>query len=416
MSELSRLRRRRIIKRVALGVCASLALFVLVGLTQAWVPMGTAPAGARLVRVEASPQWGESTFINPEAMWIDYGEMVSEMAAGNDYGDPSEPLPVEVVSGARFDTPPATGLRATWLGHSTVLLELDGHRVLTDPVWGPRTSPLSWMGPARWYAPPLPLAELPELDAVLISHDHYDHLDYPTIVALADRVPLFVVPLGVGAHLEYWGVAPERIVELDWWERTQVGGIEIVSTPARHASGRHLFDRDRTLWAGYALIGSEHRVYFSGDTGLFRAMGEIGERLGPFDLTMIEVGAYSQAWPDWHIGPEQAVYAHQQVQGAVLLPIHWGLFNLAPHSWTEPIERSVIAAEAAGVTLATPQPGHSIEPQALIGAPIEAWWPRVPGRSEAECPIVSTKVSFGTPGGTGVSGPREAARTGPLAP
>ena len=155
----------------------------------------------------------------------------------------------------------------------------------------------------------------------------------------------FVAPLGVAAHLRYWGVPSSRIRELDWWQTTQFDGVEVVSTPARHASGRHLLDRDQTLWAGYVIRGSQYRVYFSGDTGLFTKMQEIGKRYGPFDLTMIEVGAYDQAWPDWHIGPEQAVIAHQWLRGKALLPIHWGLFDLALHNWTEPIERTLLAAE-----------------------------------------------------------------------
>ena len=229
-------------------------------------------------------------------------------------------------------------------------------------------------GPKRWYPPPLALDELPDLDAVVISHDHYDHLDYPTIRAMRSWDTVFVVPLGVAAHLEYWGVPLERIVELDWWERHEVGDLEIVCAPARHASGRVAFDYNATLWAGYALLGGEHRVFFSGDTGMFPGMSEIGERLGPFDLTMIEAGAYGHAWPDWHVGPEQAVRAHQVLRGKVYMPVHWGLFNLAMHGWTEPLERTLVAAQAAGVRAFIPRPGASFEP-ASVPATKKRWWP-----------------------------------------
>ena len=225
---------------------------------------------------------------------------------------------------------------------------------------------------------------------MVISHDHYDHLDYTTLSAMKDWDTRFVVPLGVGAHLAYWGVPEARIVELDWWESTHVGTLEIVCTPTRHASGRTLFDKDATLWSGWALRGPAHRAFFSGDTGLFPALRDIGARLGPFDVSLLEVGQYGSGWPDWHMGPEQAVMAHQMLQARVLLPIHWALLTLAFHGWTEPIERTVVAAQAAGVTLAMPRPGESFEPDALRGP--SRWWPEVPWQSAAQSPIVSSQM------------------------
>jgi L-ascorbate metabolism protein UlaG (beta-lactamase superfamily) len=346
--------------------------------------------------MEASSQWAEGKFENPQPLWNDGWTTLKAALGASPHGSPDAALPVVPVRPERFATPPASGVRVTWLGHSTLLLELDGHTVLTDPVWGERASPVGWAGPRRWYAPLLSLAEVPKVDAVLLSHDHYDHLDQPTIAAIASWPTRFIAPLGVGAHLEAWGVPAEKITELDWWEKTQVGGLQIVATPARHASGRALIDQNATLWASYALLGAEHRVFFSGDTGLFPALEEIGARYGPFDLTMIEVGAYGAGWPDWHLGPEQAVRAHQMLKGKVLLPIHWGLFNLAFHGWTEPIERVRVAAAAAFVTLVAPRPGQSVDP--VAPEEVTPWWPDLPWRTAAQAPIVSTRMGdAGTP-------------------
>ncbi len=367
--------------------------FGLAVLIAGWEAIGTAPTGARLRAMQASPQWADGVFHNPQPLWNDEWGMVTEGLSPQSHRVPEAPLPVVPVDASRFEAPPETGLRVTWLGHSTLIIEVDGHRFLTDPVWGERTSPVSWLGPERWYAPPLALDDLPPVDAVLISHDHYDHLDHPTIVALSDEETVFVAPLGVGAHLESWGVPAERIEDVDWWDTRAFGDLTLTVTPARHASGRQVLDQNRTLWASYSLVTAKHRVYFGGDTGLFPGMREIGEKLGPFDVTMLEVGAYSQMWPDWHLGPEQAVQGHQMLAGEVLLPIHWGLFNLANHGWTEPIERTVAAAEVAGVTIVTPKPGESVEPS--NPPPIERWWPDVPWRTVDEYPVVATKMNAG---------------------
>jgi L-ascorbate metabolism protein UlaG (beta-lactamase superfamily) len=362
--------------------------FLLLVLASGWTAFGSGASGARLLRMQRSPNYREGHFVNPEPLFNDYWGMFGGMWHASDHVNPDTPLTVAKLSAQALAVPAPSGLRVTWFGHSSMLIEIDGKRLLTDPMWSERASPLAWLGPRRWYPPPIELEALPKLDAVLISHDHYDHLDYRSIVRLNALGVTFVVPLGVGAHLEYWGVPAARIVELDWWERHTFAGVTVVCTPARHASGRFLFDKDATLWAGYALLGAQHRAYYSGDTGLFPAMRQIGERLGPFDVTMIETGQYHRAWPDWHIGPEQAVRAHQLVRGGVMLPVHWALLGLAFHGWTEPVERSLVAARAQAARLVTPRPGEPFEPDSRpVSRP---WWPNVPWETADQHPIVST--------------------------
>jgi L-ascorbate metabolism protein UlaG (beta-lactamase superfamily) len=268
-----------------------------------------------------------------------------------------------------------SGLRATWLGHSTVLIEIDGLRVLTDPVWAQRASPTQLAGPKRFQPVPLALKALPRLDAVVISHDHYDHLDMATVkelVALQD-VP-FITSLGVGAHLQAWGVPPQRIVELDWWEHWQAPSAElrIHAAPSQHFSGRSLKDRNATLWSSLVIETPKHRVFFSGDTGLTGEYAAIRERFGPFDLVMLEVGAFHPSWGDIHLGPENALKALQLLGGGAFLPVHWGTFSLALHDWDQPAETLLELGPKQGTQLLMPRLGEAVEPaHGELAAP---WW------------------------------------------
>ncbi|MEO0560416.1 MAG: MBL fold metallo-hydrolase [Bacteroidota bacterium] len=351
---------------------------------------GGAPEGERLERMRRSPQWRDGSFRNalpsfsggsPASIW--------EWFFGDkDLRQPDAPVPIVRRTRAEFEAP--QDLRLTWLGHGTTLIEIEARRFLIDPLFSRHASPGPMFGVARFHDPPLPLGEVPDLDAVVLTHDHYDHLDWKTVRQLAPTVSRWITPLGVGAHLERWGVAPERITELDWWERTDVSGIELVSTPARHFSGRGLTNRNGTLWCGWAFLGAERRVYATGDGGMQRAFAEVGERLGPFDATLAETGAYNADWADIHMGPEQAVQVVQEAQGGLLIPIHWGTFNLAFHGWTEPAERVWVAAQAAGIELAIPKPGESVVPS--VPPEVTRWWPEQPWMTAEEAPVVSSGV------------------------
>lgn len=292
---------------------------------------------------------------------------------------PGDPLPKEPEAFA-----------VSWLGHSTVVLDLDGQRLLFDPMFGERASPLSFAGPARYLRPPLPLEDVGRVDLVLISHDHYDHLEMDAVQRLSAAGSRFVVPVGIGARLEGWGIPTEQITELSWWQEETSGPLRIVSTPARHFSGRDAADRFGTLWTGWAVLGPEHRVLFTGDTGMGPHFAEIASRLGPFTLTMPEVGSYDPAWPDVHLGPEQALDAHRALGGELLLPVHWGAFVMGNHSWTEPGER-LLAAATPTDGLLLPPPGRHLDLTADPDAwPKARWWPDTPFRTAAESPIVST--------------------------
>jgi L-ascorbate metabolism protein UlaG (beta-lactamase superfamily) len=290
-------------------------------------------------------------------------------------GSPHHPLGPFVTDPKTFATAPRSGLRITWMGHSTSLIEIDGIRLLIDPVWDERAGPVKWAGPKRFFAPTIALRDLPPIDAVLISHDHYDHLGADTIRSLA-ALPQFqsarwITALGVDTILQGLGVNPARITALDWTSNVTIGTVTITALPARHFSGRSLFNRFETLWASFALISPNHRVYYGADSGEWDGFAEIGEEFGPFDLSMLEIGASDPLWPDVHMGPDGALRSFRALGGhGFLMPIHWGLFDLAFHAWTQPIER-VFAAD--DLHLWSPTPG--IPSDVVAGEEIRSeWW------------------------------------------
>ena len=337
--------------------------------------------GARLERARANAQYREGRFVNlePEApsttSLLDY---TMRQFSGDEVREPPKPVPVLAVDKAALASPPpAAGLRAFWIGHASTYAEIDGVRLLLDPVFAEHVSPLP-VGPRRFHAPPIALADLPKIDAVLISHDHYDHLDMDTVRALAARGSKFFVPLGIGAHLERWGVPAAQVEELEWWqERTLVNGVRIVCTPTRHYSGRGLNNRSSTLWSSWAVVGPKHRFFYSGDTGYAKLFQDIGARLGPFDLAFIKIGAYGPgaAWTDIHMTPEQAVQVNRDVRARRMFPVHWSTFNLAYHDWDEPIRRTLAEAKRAGVDLVTPRLGEWVDANREFRS--TPWWEAV---------------------------------------
>jgi L-ascorbate metabolism protein UlaG (beta-lactamase superfamily) len=332
-------------------------------------------AGERRERILASKQFREGRFHNQTRglRSVDRSNglaLTREFFFGRKGRLPNAPLPIESPLETWSQQP--NDLRITWLGHSTMLIESAGLRVLTDPVFGARVGPVSFAGPKRFHPVPATIAELPALDAILVSHDHLDHLCKTSIIELAKlRVP-FITGLGVGAHLARYGA--ETIIELDWWEQHAMCGGELAFTavPAHHFSGRTLTDRNKTLWSSWVIQTSRHKLFFSGDTGLHEGFTTIAERFGQFDVTMLEIGAWNPAWGDIHLGPENALRAFEMLGGGTLLPMHWGTFDLGLHRWEEPAEHMFALAEQSKTRLLTPRLGRPFFP-ARADAP-SPWW------------------------------------------
>lgn len=340
-------------------------------------PLGSLPTKKRKQQLARSDHYDKGKFVNliPTKMDFSLGQtlkMLVQFIRGNKESKPSKPFLTERLSEDYLKSEKQPKL--TWFGHSAALLQLDGQTLLLDPMFGTAPSPFPQIGGKRFSKVlPFEIEQLPSIDAVLISHDHYDHLDYGSILKLNKKVKRFIVPLGVAPHLIRWGIEEDRIEEHDWWDEFQYGGLNLACTPARHFSGRGLTDRDATLWCSWVIQGSHTKVFFSGDSGYGPHFEEIGNKYGPFDLTLMECGQYDERWSVIHMMPEETVQAHLDVKGKVMIPIHWGAFALALHSWIDPIERVLKAAEQHQAVLATPKIGETVFIDGTV-YPSSRWW------------------------------------------
>ncbi|WP_276372148.1 MBL fold metallo-hydrolase [Chryseolinea sp. H1M3-3] len=341
---------------------------------------GGSPSKAQQQQYAQSAQFKDGIFVNAIPTTRDIG-FVNTIRVLYDFLfkelpglEPASPLPVQKIDSLQIIGKPPALKRLTWFGHSACLLEMEGKRIFFDPMLGKSPSPHPLLGPKRYSKElPINIDKLPFIDAVVLSHDHYDHLDYESIIKLKDKVGRFYVPLGVGVHLEKWNVPAEKIIELDWWQESKENGFTFICTPARHFSGRGLFNGFTTLWASWVVKTDNSNVYFSGDSGYGPHFKEIGNKYGPFDFVMLECGQYNELWKDIHMMPEQTVEAALDLKGKLMMPIHWGAFTLAMHTWTDPINRVTTRAHERLVPITTPKIGEAVVLQ-QPEFPHSTWW------------------------------------------
>jgi L-ascorbate metabolism protein UlaG (beta-lactamase superfamily) len=367
----------QIFKKTMLVLIAFIVLILIVG----FIFVNTSPqfggkqSAESIATIKKSPNHKENgVFENSELTLQNTGFKLSTIPkfftnGGNKV--PEKELPQKKLTSSYFKNKPLQP-RITWFGHSTVFIEMEDLNIFIDPMLGQVPSPHPLLGNSRFNKElPISIQDLPEIDLVLISHDHYDHLDYGSIQQLKNKVKQFYVPLGIKAHLTEWGVSEEKIKEFDWWENDTIKGIDFVSTPARHFSGRG-FTRNNTLWCSWVIKSENKSIYFSGDSGYGKHFKKIGEKYGPFDFAMLECGQYNEQWAHIHMTPEETVQASIDVQAKVMMPIHWGAFKLALHEWTDPVMRTTKKAKELNVKVATPIIGEAI----LVddNYPSSKWW------------------------------------------
>jgi len=369
------------LKRILFVLLGTIGILILIGFLFLKISPqfgGSATAAEELAYAQTG-HYENGVFLNKEAINMELDchsikQMLRETMSPDPNVSPDQDVQVQKITAESILNKPDSIVRLTWFGHSTFLVEMDGSTILLDPVFGQYAAPHPLLGRKRYNSEmPISIADLPSIDAVVISHDHYDHLDYESLKQLKDKTTTFFVPLGVDNHLERWGVPQGKIVKMDWWQEKLFNGIKIAFTPSRHMSGRRLNDQYATLWGSWVFSGKDYNLFFSGDGGYGKHFKEIGEKYGAFDIALMECGQYNLLWADVHMMPEQSVAAGIDLQAKMIVPIHWGSFTLATHSWKDPIERITKEAMKLNMPIATPRIGEPI----IVGnakIPSNKWW------------------------------------------
>ncbi len=369
---------KKIFKMIGIFVAIIIGLILVIGiLFLKFNPQfGKGVTNEQKLDYAKSGHYEDGVFINqnPTTMDIQYWRLIREMFDGTGNRKPAKNIIIEKLDSLEIENNDPSITKVIWFGHSTFLLEIDGKKILLDPMLSNKPSPLPLIGASR-YSNELPISveKLPFIDAVILSHDHYDHLDYESIKKLKGKVGMYFTPLGVGNHLESWGISKDMITELNWWESVEFDSINLVCTPSRHFSGRGLFDRASTLWCSWVIKGKKDNIFFSGDSGYDTHFKEIGDNYGPFDIALMECGQYHDNWKLFHMMPEETAQASIDLKSKLVLPIHWGAFTLALHDWTDPIDRVTKKAMELNLPVTTPKIGEPV----ILGSekyPSEKWW------------------------------------------
>lgn len=335
---------------------------------------GKNPAGNELAKIKRSTNYRNGAFQNLSSTSVMTEDTSFFKALANFLNKPKDSVPPGPLPFIKMDLHSLKSDKPViiWFGHSSYFIRIEGKNILVDPVFSGNASPFTFAVKSFKGSDVFQSGDMPEIDVMIITHDHYDHLDYKTFAELKNKVKLICTPLGVGSHLAYWGFDPSRIIEFDWWNIHHIhANMQIIATPARHFSGR-LFARGKTLWSAFILQTREYKLFLGGDGGYDHHFKSIGAQYGPFDLAILEAGQYNTSWPQIHMMPEETVQAAIDLKTKVLLPVHWGKFALAFHSWNEPIKRLTEKAKTVGLEVTTPRIGEPV----VVGEnyPHDPWW------------------------------------------
>ncbi len=368
----------KILKMIGISIAVIIGLMIIVVtlFLNLSPQFGKVQTAEQKLAYSKSGHYENGKFINQNLtiMDIHFFGLIKELIIGSPNRRPKENFLVKKIDSAKIENFNADNTRLTWFGHSTFLLEMGGKIILIDPMFGKSPSPIPFLGAKRYSKElPIEIEKLPIIDAVILSHDHYDHLDYESTQKLKGKVNQYFTPLGVGNHLAEWGIVKDKITELNWWECVELDEMKLICTPARHFSGRGIFDRASTLWCSWVIKEKGYNIFFSGDSGYDEHFIKIGEKYGPFDISLMECGQYHRDWQLFHMMPEETVRASIDLKSKLLLPIHWGAFTLSLHDWTDPVERVTKKADELNMPITTPKIGEPV----ILGNktyPTEKWW------------------------------------------